>query len=175
MQKKSRISDKEENSKIMHDMRGLSYDNALKVIQNLNLTLRNIYYEESSYNRNIVIKQSIEPGINISKYNEIDITLSGLSPIRFLPSIYKTNDEENNDFLKRYLWIFYHFLNQINIKLDNIHTYFNPMIAPTDFFHWLASWVSININYAIPEHKMRLLVKEIIVLYQWRGTVTGLS
>ena len=79
------------------------------------------------------------------------------------------------DFLKRYLWIFQHLINNITSKLDDIHKYFNPMEAPKDFFLWLASWFSINTNFSIPEEKMRLLVKEAVNFYRWRGTVIGIT
>lgn len=164
-----------DNNFAMPDLRGLSYENAVKFIEKNQLVLRHINYSESRYIRNTVIEQSIAPGSNFKNRDNIDLTLSNISLIRFLPDIYNSLDEENDNFLKRYLWIFQHIYNGINIKLDNLHNYFNPMIAPRDFFHWLASWFSINVNYAIPEDKMRLLVKEAVTLYQWRGTSVGLA
>ena len=171
MQKKGTALEdiKKKDNSTMPDLRGLSYENALKFINNNQLNLRHIDYLETKYIRNTVIEQSIKPGSNFSNDDNIDLTLSNISLIRFLPDIYNSLDDENNSFLKRYLWIFQHIFNDINIKLDNLHNYFNPMLAPRDFFHWLASWFSININYAIPEDKMRLLVKEAVTLYQWRG------
>jgi phage tail-like protein len=166
---------KEENNSTMPDLRGLSYENGLKFIKNNQLNLRHINYSESKYARNTIIEQSINPGSYFKNGDNIDLTLSNISLIRFLPDIYNSLDEENNEFLKRYLWIFQHIFNGINIKLDDLHKYFNPMVAPRDFFHWLASWFSINVNYAIPEDKMRLLVKEAVTLYQWRGTSIGLA
>ena len=177
MQKKGTALEdiKKKDNSTMPDLRGLSYENALKFINNNQLNLRHIDYLETKYIRNTVIEQSIKPGSNFSNDDNIDLTLSNISLIRFLPDIYNSLDDENNSFLKRYLWIFQHIFNDINIKLDNLHNYFNPMLAPRDFFHWLASWFSININYAIPEEKMRLLVKEAVILYQWRGTSIGLA
>ncbi len=164
-----------EQEMIMPDIIGIDLTKSLSFLNKIGLTVEKIVYEESEYKNNTVIKQSIKPWEKIEKGNKIHLTISNINPIKYLPSIYQAFDKKNGDFLKRYLWIFQHILNSINIKLDNIHEYFNPMEAPTGFFQWLASWFSININYAIPEDKMRLLVKEAVNLYQWRGTAKGIA
>ncbi len=132
-------------------------------------------YEESKYRDNIVLDQSVKPGGQLNGDDAMDLVVSGTNPISHLPSMFQNYDRRNGDFLKRYLWIFHDILNSVTHKLDYIHNYFNPLETPSKFFGWLASWFSLSLDYAITEDTMRLLVKEAVNLYQWRGTALGLA
>ncbi|MDY6969219.1 MAG: phage tail protein [Spirochaetota bacterium] len=158
---------------IMPNLIGVELFQASDLLNGIGMKLGKVTYQESKDN-NIVINQSIKSG-EIVNGRKVDITVSSKNPIRYLPSIYQINDLKNDNFLKRYLWIFQHIINSINIKLENIHKYFNPLESNSEFFHWLASWFSISLDYAIPEQKFRLLIKEAVKLYQWRGTSIGIS
>jgi phage tail-like protein len=174
MAKKDLHSEIEQKNTIA-DLTGISYINSLKYISKSKLKLGKILFSESEYRTNTVVNQSIKPGSELNENDVIDLTISNVNPIKYLPSMYQSGDSKNGGFLKRYLWLFQHIIHSITAKLDNIEKYFNPMEAPLNFFNWIASWVSINVNYAIPEDKMRLLVKEAINLYQWRGTAIGIA
>lgn len=132
-------------------------------------------YSETQFERNMVVSQNIDPGEEASTDVEVVLTISAANPIKYLPSIFQVMDSKNGDFLKRYLWIFYSLLNTINVSLDNIHRYFNPMESPKDFFPWLVSWFSDYHKYSIPEETLRLVISNIVPLYRWRGTAAGIS
>lgn len=159
----------------MPDMRGLNIYNAIEHIEWLGLNQGIIIYEESNIKQYTVLRQSVKPGEKVQENKKVNLVVSGKNPIDFLPSIYKKNDSQSNGFLKRYLWIFQTIFSSINIKLDNLYKYFNPMEAPDEFFRWIASWFSLNINYEIEEIRLRMLVKEAVNLYQWRGTAVGIK
>ncbi|MCP4133336.1 MAG: PASTA domain-containing protein [bacterium] len=160
---------------IMPNLLGTNLFHIPLFLEGAGLQLGKVIYEDSDYGNNIIIHQNIRPGAEVKSGKKIDLKVSGTNPIRFLPSIIQSSDIRNNDMLRRFLWIFQSVLNSINIKLDHIDTYFNPLEAPKEFFQWLASWFAISLDYAIPEEKMRLLVKEAVNLYRWRGTAIGIA
>lgn len=165
----------ESSKQIMPDLYGVELKKVEKLFQRLGININQLSYSEANMPNYRVLTQSIKPGTELEGGEKIDLTISSINPIKFLPSIFQSSDSKNDDFLKRYLWIFQHIFNSLNYKLDYIHEYFNPMEASPEFFNWLASWFSININYSLPEDKMRLLVKEAVNLYQWRGTKAGIA
>jgi phage tail-like protein len=158
------------------DLTGIHLNNAIGYLNQIGLKIDSVMLEDNNkIQNNCISRQSLRPGESVQKGTGISLSLRGNNPIKYLPSIYQTNDEKNNNFLKNYLWIVSHIMNEITLKLDNLENYFNPLKAPTDFFNWLASWFAVDVNYSITEDKMRLLVREIVNIYQWRGTAIGLA
>ena len=154
---------------------GSSYFQTMNVLAKLGLNVGTVTYHEEGRQPNLIINQSIQPGEKVDRGETLNLDVSGKSLIRHLPSVYKKFDKKNNDFLKRFLWIFQHVMNSISIKLDNLETYFNPLSANSEFFRWLATWFAVDLEYEISEDKMRHLVKDIVLLYKWRGTAIGLA
>ncbi len=70
-----------------------------------------------------------------------------------LPGIY-----QDDDLTQRMVEAFDHVLAPILCTLDNIETYFDPSLAPTDFAEWLASWVGLVLDESWPQHRQRSLV-----------------
>jgi phage tail-like protein len=167
--------EEKEDSVLMPDLSGFNYKDAVAYLNAVGLELGEIYYDEGSTRRKVVLKQSVRPGKNIGKGNVVDLTFASDNPIKYLPSVYQESDFANGDVLKRFLWIIQHDINSITNKLDNIHEYFNPMETPSDFLYWIASWFSIDSNYLSSDEKSRLLVQNIVPLYQWRGTAIGMA
>ena len=160
----------------MPDLTGIKYHNAIGYLNQLGLRIESVRMSENNKAAgNCIINQSVKPGTPVNKGTGIILTLSGTNPLKFLPSIYQSHDQKNSNFLKNYLWIVSHITNSITLKLDDLDSYFNPLKAPLDFFQWLASWFAVDINYSITEEKMRHLVREIVNIYQWRGTSIGLA
>ena len=157
------------------DLKGSRVFTAMRFLEHHGF--KNIRYKYMEYtgDRNIVLDQNIEPSDDIGTEIEIVLTLSAENPIKYLPSIFQTRDDKNGGFLRRYLWIFYSLLNNVNITLDNIHHYFDPMESPKDFFPWLVSWFSDYYKYDVPEETLRVIIKNIVSLYRWRGTAAGIS
>lgn len=163
------------NSHKMPNVLGASYYKTAKLMEELGVAINEIKYEENGYGNNIILEQSIPPGADLEDSKEVNLTVSGVNPIRHLPNIFKKYDRKNDAFLSRYLWIFHHILNSITLKLDNLDDYFNPINTNSNFFTWLATWFSVNLDFDVSEEKMRFVVKEAVNLYRWRGTALGLA
>lgn len=58
--------------------------------------------------------------------------------------------------------------------LDCLEAYIDPLVAPTDFLEWLASWVGITLDPKWPLDRSRRAVTQAVELYRMRGTVAGL-
>jgi phage tail-like protein len=58
--------------------------------------------------------------------------------------------------------------------LDNLPSYLDPTIAPTDFIDWLAGWVGLVLDETWPADRQRALVGQAAELFSLRGTVRGL-
>jgi phage tail-like protein len=154
----------------MPALKGMYILRALQFIQNEGLVPGEILYTEDKSARFTGVVQNIEPETEVDTGTIVDLQVASQNPLQFLPALY-----QNNDFLKNYLWLFQHIFNSFHLKLDNIHRYFNPIEAPQAFYEWLATWFAINVNYTITEEKMRSLIKDAVSLFQWRGTVIGLT
>jgi phage tail-like protein len=155
---------------MMPDVRGKHIVAAQRILDAVGIGVGDILYGEFNCPVRVVFEQSIPPFESVEKDAIVDLKVASDNPIRFLPSIF-----QNNPSLKNFLWIFQHIINSFQNNLDVIHTYFNPLETTRDFYKWLATWFSINVNYAITEDKMRGLIWNAVNLYQWRGTVLGLT
>jgi phage tail-like protein len=124
-----------------------------------------IHYVESPHPRFTVLKSSF----NESK-KKIELEVSSSNPIRHLPSNY-----HNNGFLRGFLMIFQHVMNDTAITLDNMHDYFRPMESPTGFLPILADWLGIHLDTLGGEEEVRRFLQYAIPLYRYRGTRIGIK
>jgi len=92
------------------------------------------------------------------------------SYLRHLPAIY-----QEEEFLARFLMIFEDALSPVEHILENIHLYFDPLMAPESFLLWLASWIDLVLDENWSIEKRRQLIKAGAELYRWRGTRRGLK
>ena len=145
---------------------GLSLYSAMRKVQTSGYRLGDITYHESGKPRLTVtearVKQKAEP--------EICLTVSGTNPMRFLPSIFN-----ENDFLKRFLWIPQHIHYEVISILDNLHTFFTPMETNEEFLMWIGSWFNAQHFLDLDQEKMRAFLQNAMVLYRWRGTRLGMA
>jgi len=123
-----------------------------------------IRYVQSPYPRFTVLA---------SEYNEakglVELEVSGGNPIRHLPSNY-----QSNEFLRGFLMVFQHIMNDTTITLDNMHEYFRPMESPSSFLPVLANWLGIHLDTLGGEEEVRRFLQYAIPLYRYRGTPLGL-
>ncbi|MBN2735373.1 MAG: hypothetical protein JXR70_00225 [Spirochaetales bacterium] len=145
---------------------GLSLFKAKMKIKEKGYRVSKISFTESSTNRLLVL--------DINAINEEDksiaLSVSGTNPIAFLPSMY-----QNNDFLKRFLWISQHLHYDTISILDNLHYYFTPLEAPDEFVNWMGSWFNVSDKLNLSSEKMRIFLQNALRLYRWRGTKIGLE
>jgi phage tail-like protein len=92
------------------------------------------------------------------------------SYLQYLPAIYR-----DYALMGRFLLIFESIMMPIEHIVDNISSYFDPVITPGHFLSWLASWLDLSLDPDWPEDRCRELVASAAELYRWRGTKWGLS
>lgn len=98
------------------------------------------------------------------------LKVTSSNPIKYLPSIY-----QDNDFLRNFLMIFQHIMNETSITLDNLDNLFRPMEIQSKFLPLIASWLGVNLDLLENEEISRKLLQNIIPLYKYRGTKIGLQ
>jgi phage tail-like protein len=124
-----------------------------------------ICYEESDYPKFTVLDCRYD---DVQK--KIMLKIASLNPIRHLPSNY-----QNNDFLRGFLMIFQHIMNETSSVLDNMHEYFRPMESPQNVLPVLADWLGIHLEMFRGEDEVRRFLQCAIPLYRYRGTAIGLK
>lgn len=90
-----------------------------------------------------------------------------------LPAIYQENGKQG--YLYRFLSLFGDVLQEFENKVDGIHNYLNPERTRTELLPWLASWTALELDETWSESKRRELIKNIVDLYKWRGTIKGIK
>lgn len=121
-----------------------------------------IEFVESNYRRFVVTDISFNNG-------SIKLFATSNNPIRHLPSMY-----QENDFLRHFLMIFQHIMNETAISLDNLDNIFRPMETPAKFLPVLADWFGVEFNLLGDEQTARKILQYTIPLYRYRGTKIGL-
>ena len=89
--------------------------------------------------------------------------------LNYLPALY-----QDDDLMGRFLMLFESFWAPIEKQLDHMWLYFDPRITTSDFLSWLASWIDLALDERWPEANRRRLLRSAVLLYQKRGTKTGL-
>lgn len=168
-----------DNSAEMPPLEGYDLRKATKILKAAGFPLDKVRvrYIESEEPRGQVVRQYPDAGEKIDLQNELyqmELCVADTNVLEFLPSIYQRSDISGRNFLRDFLWIFEHIFNQTKMKLDNIHTYFDPLETPPDFLPWLGSWVAMVLEEDWPEIKKRNLIRKAVELYHLRGTVRGI-
>jgi len=123
-----------------------------------------IRYVESPYPRFTVLGSSYgEGGAGVM------LEAASGNPIRHLPSTY-----QSNEFLRGFLMVFQHIMNDTAITLDNMDKHFRPMESPSRFLPVLADWLGIHLDTLGGELEVRRFLQYAIPLYRYRGTAIGL-
>jgi phage tail-like protein len=95
--------------------------------------------------------------------------------INYLPGIYQDADEENADFLQRFLLISAHLTSGVEEHLEFVHELFDPRVTNARWLPWLASWLAMPLLEGWDEEKRREIVRRTPELYRKRGTAAGLK
>ena len=90
--------------------------------------------------------------------------------LEYLPEIYY-----NDDFTSRFLMLFESFWKPISQQIDQGSYYFDPDLTPPEFVPWLASWLGLPVDTSLPIDRVRTLLKNAMLLYQYRGTYRALK
>ncbi|HTO99366.1 MAG TPA: phage tail protein [Myxococcales bacterium] len=122
-----------------------------------------------------VTRQYPEPGDEIAGSRVIKVEIASRPWINYLPGIYQDADEENADFLQRFLLISAHLTSGVEENLEFVHELFDPRITEARWLPWLASWLAMPLLEGWDEEKRREVVQRIPELYRKRGTAEGLK
>src|SRR5438552_1042296 len=122
-----------------------------------------------------VVRQFPEAGDELNDARIVKVELATRPWINYLPGIYQDSDEENADFLQRFLLISCHLTSGIEENLEFIHELFDPRITNAAWLPWLASWLAMPLLEGWDEEKRREIIQRTPELYRLRGTAAGLK
>jgi len=122
-----------------------------------------------------IVRQFPEPGDELADTRVIRVEIATRPWIQYLPGIYQDADEENADFLQRFLMISAHLTCGIEENLEFIHELFDPRITNAKWLPWLASWLAMPLLEGWDEEKRREIIQRTPELYRKRGTAEGLK
>ena len=122
-----------------------------------------------------VVKQFPEAGDELTDRRVVKVEIATRPWIQYLPGIYQAADEENADFLQRFLLISQHLTSGIEERLEFLHEFFDPRLTPEKYLPWLASWLAMTMLEGWDEDKRREIIQRTPELYRLRGTAAGLK
>jgi phage tail-like protein len=157
------------------DLTRLSLKNAKLLLEIMGFVEPEVRYEESYEDPMTVIDQKPVRGSVLSSSEPVVLFVSQKSFVEFLPGIYRSSVSQGAYILKNFLWVFRHFYDQLNEKIDNIPMLFRPYETPPEFLTWLSRWVGFVMDENWPEEKKRELLRGASDYYKVRGTVKGLT
>lgn len=79
------------------------------------------------------------------------------------------------DFMERFVDNFEGVLTNIEDKIAHSYLLTDPRTTPADSLEWLANWLGLEFEHAMPESTRRNLLQHANDLYRWHGTVRGLK
>ncbi len=122
-----------------------------------------------------VVRQFPEQGDELNDARVIKVEIATRPAINYLPGIYQDADEENADFLQRFLLVTAHLTSGIEENLEFVHELFDPRITNEKWLPWLASWLAMPLLEGWDEDKRREIIQRTPELYRLRGTAAGLK
>ena len=160
---------------VMPEVVGLHWENARARLQSGGFNRSRIQFTESYEPEDSVVAQSPSKGQLASSETEVVLCVSKPSLIRFLPSIFQSAGTGTDpDFVRRLLWVFHHFFDDLNRKVDGIHRQFSPDTADEEFLPWLAQWIAVTLDADWPARKKRRMLRSAARLYNRRGTAPAI-
>jgi phage tail-like protein len=136
------------------------------------LDVRLVESEEPQLN---IVRQFPEEGDELAENRVIKVEVATRPWIQFLPGVYQDTDEENADFLQRFLLINQHLTSSIEERLEFLHEFFDSRLTPEKYLPWLASWLAMPLLEGWNEEKRREIIQRVPELYRLRGTAAGLK
>src|SRR5947209_15485131 len=122
-----------------------------------------------------VVRQVPDAGDELNDERVIKVEIATRPWIQFLPGVYQDADEENADFLQRFLLVSAHLTIGIEERLEYLHEFFDPRLTQAGFLPWLAGWLAMPLLEGWDEEKRREIIQRVPELYRLRGTARGLK
>src|SRR5437660_5075517 len=102
-----------------------------------------------------VVRQFPEVGDELNDRRAIKVEIATRPWVNFLPGIYQDSDEENADFLQRFLLISAHLTSGVEERLEFVHELFDPRLTNQNWLPRLASWLPMPLLEGGDEEKRR--------------------
>lgn len=160
---------------VVPDVGGLALADAQIVLAQAGFAPGIPRYTTSYEPENTVVGQQPGRGLLVDSSTAIELQVSKLSWMRFLPQIYQVSSDENNAFLQNLLWIFQQIHDSVRTRIDDVHLLFRPADAPAEFLPWLAGWIALQLEDDWPDEKKRRWMRAAPALYHIRGTRKALE
>lgn len=113
----------------------------------------------------------VDAKANVLNSESVRIAVYGKGDyLKYLPELY-----EGDDFASRFLMLFESFWKPVSRQIDQMDSYFDPLLTPQGFVPWLGSWLGLPQDDLLPVDRMRLLIKDAMFLFQCRGTTAALK
>ena len=93
--------------------------------------------------------------------------------LHYLPALYD-DSEEDEPFLARFLLIFETIWQPLEEQIAHLYALFDPHLTPAELLPWLAQWVYLTLDEALPLERQRELVANIVDIYGRLGTAGAL-
>ncbi len=102
---------------------------------------------------------------------------------RFLPAVFSRGVQSESrgsgrpqaDFLRRFLLIFQTLSFDYESRVRGRSQIVDPVRMDPRFLPWLSSWLDFALDERIPVTRRRIFLRRAVELFQWRGTVRGIS
>lgn len=135
---------------------------------------------QSPPGRYLWLRLKLRGGTDSPVIDKAKVYFPRASSLQFLPAVY-AEDPESRDFSARFLSIFDTIRGSVAAQADDVAALFDPRATPAeqpkrgtpDFLTWLASWLGLALDRALPVYRRRELVRRAHELYTWRGTPRG--
>ena len=115
-----------------------------------------------------IVETGGREGASIGEAAAVAVAAKG-SYLRYLPALY-----ERDELMARFLMLFESFWGPIEQRVEHMHLYFDPRMAPAEVLPWLASWLGLVLDEHWSEAQRRQLIASAASLYRKRGTPQGL-
>src|SRR5438874_4325992 len=112
-----------------------------------------------------VVRQFPEAGDELDDGRVVKVEIASRPWINYLPGIYQDADEENADFLQRFLLIAAHLTSATEENLEFVHELFDPRLTDVKWLPWLASWLAMPLLEGWDEDKRREIIQRVPELY----------
>ncbi|MCW5854105.1 MAG: hypothetical protein KIT87_28820 [Anaerolineae bacterium] len=89
--------------------------------------------------------------------------------LHYLPAIYD-DSEDDEPFLARFLLIFETMWQPLEEQIAHLYALFDPHLTPAELLPWLAQWVCLGLDEALPLARQRELVANMVDIYGRLGT-----
>lgn len=155
---------------LVPDVSGQPRHVAKKILHLAGLDHTQEVFTESRKPVNTVVHQDPVPNEIAKEDTLIRLYVSQKNLVRHLPAIYQPKMPGESGFITRFLWIFQHFIDGLQTKIDDIHTMFRPSSVSSDFLPWLASWFAVSFRPDMDEAARRRVLMRAVRLFAMRGT-----